>query len=205
MKKDIFKLGIVVVIVLFTSCQKRMVQLPQVVEVETVSLTDISPIYIFYNEKAPNDVEVNRKNLISTTHWIFHVDKRNGLEQAGEAIEKLQLKKQNQKAHKNEASQNYFSVSDSIHKELAFVNFTEWPFRVIQEEALDTIPLTSSNKLIFGKDKRVWVNDYEISYDTFDEHMDRLLANELVRDQEWLLVFHGDQSFQEFMAYFTAY
>lgn len=40
-----------------------MVQLPQVVEVETVSLTDISPIYIFYNEKAPNDVEVNRKNL----------------------------------------------------------------------------------------------------------------------------------------------
>lgn len=121
MKKDIFKLGIVVVIVLFTSCQKRMVQLPQVVEVETVSLTDISPIYIFYNEKAPNDVEVNRKNLISTTHWIFHVDKRNGLEQAGEAIEKLQLKKQNQKAHKNEASQNYFSVSDSIHKELALL------------------------------------------------------------------------------------
>lgn len=86
MKKDIFKLGIVVVIVLFTSCQKRMVQLPQVVEVETVSLTDISPIYIFYNEKAPNDVEVNRKNLISTTHWIFHVDKRNGLEQAGRLL-----------------------------------------------------------------------------------------------------------------------
>lgn len=67
MKKDIFKLGIVVVIVLFTVMFKNVwFNYLRLVEVETVSLTDISPIYIFYNEKAPNDVEVNRKNLIST-------------------------------------------------------------------------------------------------------------------------------------------
>jgi hypothetical protein len=78
------KLVAIVALMGLFSCNDEEVLLPQ----ESVSvlkdMTDHSPIYMFFKtEENPDDkekldtiIEVNRKNSISSTNWVFNIDKR---------------------------------------------------------------------------------------------------------------------------------
>ena len=73
----------------------------------------------------PDSIELNRKNLIISTNWLFNVDKRLTLEQAIPKIKFLQDKKRNAKMHKNEAAKNYYTCNDTSIKNLGFIDFTD--------------------------------------------------------------------------------
>jgi hypothetical protein len=107
------------------SCSNKEVLLPQVDRTIVATVEDHSPIYMFFETKG-NDtlVDLNRKNSISSTNWIFNIDKRLPLKLVIPEVIKMQAKKSGS-MHKNAESQNYFSYSDSIHKKLAFVPFTK--------------------------------------------------------------------------------
>ena len=112
--------------VLILSCTKdKVILLPEIKTATIIDIKDISPAYLFYNEALPDSVELNRKNLISTTSWLVNVDKRLTLEQAIPKIKYLQDKKRNAKIHKNEAAKNYFTCNDLSRKNLGFIEFTD--------------------------------------------------------------------------------
>ncbi|WP_304142127.1 hypothetical protein [Mesoflavibacter zeaxanthinifaciens] len=121
------KIGFIGFITLFLwSCNnEKVIQLPEVEHAKITKILDVSPAYIFYNETQPDSVELNRKNLIISTNWLFNVDKRLTLEQAIPKIKFLQDKKRNAKMHKNEAAKNYYTCNDSSIKNLGFIEFTE--------------------------------------------------------------------------------
>ncbi|MFK7782252.1 hypothetical protein [Psychroserpens sp.] len=111
---------------LFFSCgNDKSVLLPEIEYAKTTEVLDISPAYIFYDETQPDSVELNRKNLIGTTNWLFNVDKRLTLQQAIPKIKFLQDKKRNAQMHKNENAKNYYTCNDTSIHNLGFIEFTE--------------------------------------------------------------------------------
>ena len=91
------------------SCQEKEVLLPQLDRTITAIIEDHSPIYMFFKTEATDTlIDVNRKNAISSTNWIFNIDKRLPLRLVVPEIQKLQAKKEGS-AHKSAASENYIS------------------------------------------------------------------------------------------------
>ncbi|MDX1700266.1 MAG: hypothetical protein R3250_06590, partial [Melioribacteraceae bacterium] len=93
----------ILMLLMFFSCgNEKIIQLPEINQPEINEVLDVSPAYIFYNETKPDSVELNRKNLISTTNWLVNVDKRLSLRQVIPPIRYIQNKKRNAQMHKNE-------------------------------------------------------------------------------------------------------
>ena len=114
------------IVFLFSCEEKKDVLLPKANVSIVKNVQDHSPIYIFFKTEGKDTiVEVNRKNSIISTNWIFNIDKRLPLRLVISEVIKLQEKKRGEKAHKNEKAENYYSYADSIGKNLAFLPFTK--------------------------------------------------------------------------------
>jgi len=107
------------------SCEnKKVLHLPEISHSEVTDIKDVSHAYLFYDETQRDSVELNRKNLISTTNWLINVDKRLTLKQAIPHLKFLQEKKQNS-SHKNKEAKNYFTCNDTSRQNLGFIEFTD--------------------------------------------------------------------------------
>lgn len=71
---------------------------------------------------------MNKNNSISTTNWIFNIDKRLSLDLVIPEVMKLQEKKSNS-SHKKEGAINVISYADSIGGNLAFLPFTDVQYK----------------------------------------------------------------------------
>lgn len=121
--------------VLFSCGDKETILLPKSDVTLVKDVQDYSPIYLFFKVKGKDTlVEVNRKNSISSTNWIFHIDKRLPLRLVVPAIMKLQAKKEGS-SHKSETSENYLSYSDSVHKNLAFFPFSKVNYQLVKPKS----------------------------------------------------------------------
>lgn len=108
---------------MFSCGNEKILQLPEISHSEITEIDDISAAYLFYDTET-DSIELNRKNLISTTHWLVNVDKRLSLKLAIPQIKFLQNKKKNA-GHKKEGAKNYFTCNDTGRKNLGFIEFTE--------------------------------------------------------------------------------
>ena len=122
----------ILIVALFSlfACGEKEVKLPQAELSVMKDIEDHSPIYMFFDLKNEKDtlVEVNKKNSISSTNWVFNIDKRLPLKLVIPEVMKLQEKKANS-SHAREGSINVFIYSDSVAKNLAFFPFTEVQFK----------------------------------------------------------------------------
>lgn len=129
MIKSIYTL--VFALILLSCGKEKSILLPEINQSEITEIHDVSPAYIFYDETKPDSVELNRKNLIGTTNWLFNVDKRLTLEQAIPKIKFLQDKKRNAQMHKNENAKNYYTCNNTSIKNLGFIEFTQVHYQTI--------------------------------------------------------------------------
>ena len=131
----------------FSCGNKEDILLPKADRTIVKEVKDLSPIYIFFRVNGKDTLaEVNRKNSIITTNWIFNIDKRLPLRLVIPEVMKLQQKKREEKEHRNELALNYFSYADSIGKNLAFLSFTEVYYKMEK-------PNFGSLSFYFGNDK----------------------------------------------------
>ncbi|MBU2939459.1 hypothetical protein KO494_07890 [Lacinutrix sp. C3R15] len=122
------------IILFISSCgNEKTIQLAEISHSKIQEVLDVSPAYIFYDETKPDSLELNRKNLISTTNWLVNVDKRLMLHQAIPQIMFLQDKKENSN-HKKEGVKNYFTCNDTSIKNLGFIEFTNINYKTKEEE-----------------------------------------------------------------------
>lgn len=145
-----------VVLCLF-ACNKRAVMLPQVSGSNLQKeITDYSTIYIFFDEHT-GLAQLNKNNLITSTHWVFNIDKRLSLFEVGKEIVALQEKKNSPSLHKNPDSRNFFSVADMTEKKLKLLEFTKTQFSLHSKEnqkpenALNTEALKNLSENIENK------------------------------------------------------
>lgn len=137
-------LSLILLFVLFSCGKDATILLPKSDISIVKDIQDYSSIYLFFKTKGKDTlVEVNRKNSISSTNWIFHIDKRLPLRLVVPEIIKLQAKKEGS-AHKSETSENYYSYSDSLHKNLAFIPFTKINYQLTSSN-IGALVLISKN------------------------------------------------------------
>lgn len=123
--------SLLILVLLFSCGNKEDVLLPKASSTVVKDVQDHSPIYIFFRTKGKDTLaEVNRKNSIITTNWIFNIDKRLPLKVVIPEVMKLQDKKRKEKAHKNEKAENYYSYADTIGKNMAFLAFTNVYYKI---------------------------------------------------------------------------
>lgn len=117
-------LSLLVLLLLFSCNHEKTILLPEIEHADITEVTDISPIYIFYDEEKTDSLELNRNNVISTTNWLVNIDKRLTLGQVIPKIIQLQDKKRNAELNKNENSKNYYTCNDTSIQNLGFLEFT---------------------------------------------------------------------------------
>lgn len=182
---------VLIICFLFSCEEKKDVLLPKSNISIVKNVEDLSPIYIFFKTEGKDTIaDVNRKNSIISTNWIFNIDKRLPLRLVIPEVMKLQEKKRAEKAHKNEKAENYFSYADSVGKNLAFLPFTKVYYAVEK-------PTTGDLVIYFKKgSKNVFVNNEEVKRENVLEHIGQIAF--FVKPKVYLF-FDKNMSFQEYI------
>jgi biopolymer transport protein ExbD len=179
------------------SCGKKEIQLPQLNETKVVDVKDHSPIYMFFETNGKDTlIDVNRSNSISSTNWLFNIDKRLPLKLVIPEIQKLQVKKA-KSSHKKEGSENYFTYMDSKKKTLAFLPFTNVTYTLKNYNNGISVFFTKRNKifvnniLVHKKDLESYLNNLNNTYQEiafgFDKNLsfqDYIIAKNVANDLE---------------------
>lgn len=140
---------------ILVSCEgKKEIQLPKSDVSIVKTIGEHSPIYVFYKIKGKDTIaDLNRANAITSTHWVFTIDKRLPLRLALPHIIKMQAKKDGS-MHKNETSENYFSYADTLHKNLAFIPFTAISYKLEKPKQRGVV--------FIDKNNRIWLEGKEV-------------------------------------------
>ena len=163
---------LIILCMLFSCGNKEDILLPKAASTIVKDVNDLSPIYIFFRVNGKDTLaEVNRKNSIISTNWILNIDKRLPLRLVIPEVMKLQRKKREEKAHKNEKAENYYSYADTIGKNLAFIPFTN-VFYKMEKTSL-------GNRICFYED-RIEVNDVIVIEAKLQEYLNNMrMENEI--------------------------
>lgn len=142
------KIAVLFIIFTIFSCNnKEEMALPKADVSIVKEVYDHSPVYIFFRTKGKDTIaDLNRKNTIGTTNWIFNIDKKLPLKLAIPEIIFLQNKKKNG-MHTNDKAENYYSYADSIGKNLAFVPFTKIEYKLEKPSAGILVYFTKNNTI----------------------------------------------------------
>lgn len=179
----IFLLGLI-------SCGKNeSVLLPKSNVTIVKEIVDLSPVYIFFKINGRDTLaEVNRKNTIISTNWVFNIDKRLPLRIVIPEIMKLQDKKRNEKAHKNDLALNYYSYADTVSKNLAFIPFTDVYYKLENPK--------SGVIVYFDKRNKISVNNVLIDKDTLRVYLDEFTGN---KPEKLKFHFNKDLNFDSYI------
>ncbi|EIA08385.1 hypothetical protein [Flavobacterium frigoris] len=177
-----------IVLFLIMSCgNKEDIVLPKADRTIVSNIEDHSPIYIFFRTNEKDTLaEVNRKNSIITTNWIFNIDKRLPLRIVIPEVMKLQDKKRKEKAHKNEKAENYYSYADSIGKNMAFIPFTKVYYKLEK-------PIGIS--IFFNKKNEILVDHVIVKQDELDNYLKKMADN----SNRYQLCFDEEMSFDSYV------
>ncbi|WP_298550919.1 hypothetical protein [uncultured Algibacter sp.] len=203
------KILLVIIFIIVLSCgNEKVLQLPEISYSEITDLKDVSHAYLFYDETKEDNVELNRKNLISTTNWLINVDKRLTLKQAIPHIKYLQDKKANS-SHKNEKAKNYYTCNDTSINNLGFIEFTNVSYK---NESLDDYSGILSSVGDSENSTAIAFEDYNnitiastvlksIVLETTKDSLSYYLKKCDTKDGLILLNFHEELSFQNYIEY----
>lgn len=115
---------------LMLGCAKKEVKIPTLAEKGIQEIQNHSQVWLFFEVKNNDTIAaVNRKNTISTTHWIYNIDKRLPLKAIIPSIIMLQDKHANS-MHSEKGMLDYFSYSDTISKKLSLLEFDGVTFKI---------------------------------------------------------------------------
>ena len=193
------------------SCGKdKVLQLPEISYSEISEINDVSAAYLFYDETKTDSVELNRKNLISSTNWLINVDKRLRIKQVIPHIKFLQEKKRNS-SHKKENSKNYFTCNNTSKKNLGFIEFTAIDYH--EEPAGDffsetkNIPKGTRFSIVFYSPEKIEITGFIeelITKTTNQSKLTKTLSNLFNQHNiqiEIILNFHQNLSFQDYISF----
>ncbi|MDP2089054.1 MAG: hypothetical protein Q8J84_06590 [Flavobacteriaceae bacterium] len=126
-------------IIILAGCQKKEIHIPATDIVGIQEVPNFSEVWMFMkiNEK-DTILQLNDKNLIGSTNWIFNIDKHLKLEKVMPKIQYFQEKRLKKSMHNTDGFSNYLSYSDTISKILSFVDIShiQFHFDTIQSKKI---------------------------------------------------------------------
>ena len=180
-------LALIITVALFSCEGNKDILLPKADKTIVADVQEHSPIYIFFKVEGKDTIaDVNRKNSIVSTNWIFNIDKRLPLRLVVPELIKLQAKKEGS-MHKNEAAENFFSYANDVKKTMAFLPFTRVKYVIGK-------PLI--NSIHFGKNDLLKFNSQLLKKDELQGYINNLM-NE--HESEIFVSFDKNLSYDEYI------
>lgn len=180
-------LALIITVALFSCEGNKDILLPKADKTIVADVQEHSPIYIFFKVEGKDTIaDVNRKNSIVSTNWIFNIDKRLPLRLVVPELMKLQAKKEGS-MHKNEAAENFFSYANDVKKTMAFLPFTKVKFVIGK-------PLI--NSIYFGKNDLLKFNSQLLKKDELQGYINNLMIE---HESEIFVSFDKNLSYDEYI------
>lgn len=203
------KLTMILLTFLMLGCAKKELKIPTLAEKGIQELHNHSQVWLFFEVKNNDTLTIlNRKNTISTTHWIYNIDKRLPLKAIIPSIVNLQDKHANS-MHSEKGMFDYFSYSDTITKKLSFLKFDGVTFQTIDgmpknsEENAAKYQNYHNIQLVFNQNS-VLMDTVETDKSNFKNEFTELLKLSAKDKQSMLhLNFNGNLLYQDYLFYRT--
>lgn len=144
-----------IVLSLFSCVEKKEILLPKSDVTLVKEVSDLSRIdFIFYIENNDTLASVRKNTVITTTNWVFNIDKRLPLSVVIPEVRKLQKKKLKRKSDEDAPKDNFYAYADTVRRNLAFIPFTNISYKLEKPKA--------GMIVFFRKDNQIFVNDKKV-------------------------------------------
>ena len=174
---------------LFSCGEKELVQLPKSNVTIVEKVNDLTPVYIFFKIEGKDTIaDVNRKNTIISTNWVFNIDKRLPLKLVIPQVMKLQEKKRKDSDYKNELAQNYYTYMDTVKKNLAFISF-EKVYYELEKPSFGV-------KIYFDENNEISVNDSIVQRENIANYLNSLPSD---KPNQFMFCFDKDLDFGSYV------
>ncbi|MGI9532600.1 hypothetical protein [Lutimonas sp.] len=118
-----------IVLLLFTACQKKEVQLPLIDLPGISEIQNHSSIWVFMkNDKGKKMADLNKNNKIINTHWIYNMDRRLPMKEVVPILINMQKNKYKDSMHKKGGMKSYFSYADTESESISLLLFPRTKF-----------------------------------------------------------------------------
>lgn len=179
-------------LLVLNACSKKEVKLPLIDVDTTTEIQNHSSIWVFYGtENGEDQAELNKNNKITTTHWIFNIDRRLNMEALIPVLEQMQEERNRDSMHKKEGMLNYFSYANTLSSNISLCLFKQtWYQRTTPD--LDAIKDEEKGYCVF----KLTIDDEDWFLDRQRVSADNLLELSEIKDCDSLkplmLVLHYD-------------
>ena len=160
--------------VLLVSCSKKELKVPVISAAGIQEVLDHSQVWIFLENKNNKvTANINRKNTISSTNWIYNIDKNLPLHTFINSLSELQ-EKHSGSMHSKKGTHDYFSYSDAESKKLSFLSFEEVVYKTDSLQSKYFIKENRENYLKFNNINIMfnlnnnWINGNEFEKEGFE-------------------------------------
>lgn len=204
------KIFLFIIPFLIFGCAKEELKIPTLAVSGIQELHDHSQVWMFFEVKNNDTIaKVNRKNTISSTHWIYNIDKRLPIRTFVPTLIKLKEKHSNS-MHSKEGTHNYFSYSDTISKKLSFFEFDATVFKTDSllskyyiKEHSDIYKNYNNINLTFNPNN-TWINDAKMENNELTSTLNDFIDFSSEGSQTMLhLSFNQNLLYQDYLFYKT--
>lgn len=202
-----YLLKFLIISLFIVSCTKKEVKIPLLAHTGLQEVKDFSQVWVFFYVKSNDTLaEINRKNTISSTNWVYNIDRRLPLKLIVPALVNLKDKHANS-LHSKEGMHNYFSYSDSTSKTLSFFEFDSVIYNTNNQLSIDYVKkntafATNSNAvhIIFGSNS-ICINNVSLNKNEVASNLKFLIAKLTQTQTVLYLNFSNDLLFQDYLNY----
>lgn len=185
-------------ILILNSCNNKTLDLPQVAVSGLSEIQNHSQIWVFYNyDKDKIKAEINKNNVITTTHWIINIDRRLPLSEIIPVFHMIKNKRAKKSIHSSENMKNYLSYSDILENKIALYSIDSIQHIMLPKAEINQIlkDKPCKNTIEFSKDL-ITINQREIQLNLWGKKQLDSLSPGCIQ-----LIFSENLSYQKYMEY----
>jgi len=180
---------------LILSCSKKNVELPIIGQKGIAKVYNNTKVWIFFKKKELDTIAIlNKNNVISTTNWIFNIDKRLPLKKIVPLIQQMQKEHAKITIHSVDGVFNYYSYADTIGKHYSFIKFTT-KFSIGKPQ-FEPSKNEKNIDLIFYK-KKFTINNLSFNYPLLANKLDSISRDSITHTLN--LAFQNNLDFQNYL------
>ncbi|MCF6222548.1 MAG: hypothetical protein L3J34_02340 [Flavobacteriaceae bacterium] len=195
-------LSVFILLILFTSCLDKKIQLPKI---ESEGISDIynhSSIWIFFEIKDGDTIaKLNKNNKIINTDWIYNIDKRLPMQKITPFLHEMQENKNKDSMHKKGGMLNYFSYADILNNKNALIYMHPTNYIYTEKAYQELLTKEGSKKIIELniQNDQLFLDEEKIDLTKLSDSLNNIHFKDSLNNVKLIVKYNGNLSYQNYL------